>query len=296
MKKIIFAGVAVLMLAFTGCKGQGSNANNDLSAKQDSLATAFGKMFAYQFDQQQQMTPDSLRVDKAEFMKGLKVALAADTTNAGKSYLQGLNMGMQMLGQLDMLEKQYGINREKVVEAFKVALAADSVNVDPQALNSQMMSLASSIKEAKMADDPVAMANKKATEGYFNTLKKKGAKSLKNGLVYEVIEEGDGVKVNAGDQLNAIVTMYDKNGSEISSTHGEAVPIPASNFKDIHPLLAEGVTAMHVGSRYKFYINLGANVPQGSGMKPFDFVVYDIKLVPAPVKEEKEDAPAAPGK
>lgn len=290
MKKLIFAGVAVLMIAFTGCKGQGSNANNDLAAQQDSLATAFGQMLAYQFDQNQQMTPDSLRVDKAEFMKGIKVALAADTTNAGKSYLQGLQMGMQMLGQLDQLEKQFGVSREKVVEAFRVAIAADSVAVDPQALQGQLMNLTSKIKEAKLADDPVAMANKKATEGYFNTLKKKGAKSLKNGLVYEVIEEGDGVKVNAGDQLYAIVTMYDKNGSELNSTHGEAMPIPASQFGQIHPLLAEGVTAMHVGSRYKFYASVGADAPQGSGMKPFDYIVFDIKLVPAPAPKAEEQA------
>lgn len=292
MKKLIFAGVAALMIAFTGCKGQG-NGDSDIAAQQDSLAIEFGQMFAYQFAQNQQYVPDSLRVDKAEFMKGVKVALAADTTNAGKSYLQGLQMGMSMLGQLDQLEKQFGISRDVVLRSFTAAIAADSVNVDPQALNEKMRVRVDKIREAKLANDPTAIANKKKTEDYFNKLKKNGAKSLKNGLVYQVVEEGNGPKVNAGDQLYAIITMYDKNGTEINSTHGEAMPIPASQFGQIHPLLAEGVTAMHQGSHYKFYANVGADEIPSLNIKPFEFIVFDIKLVSAPAQAESADQPAA---
>ena len=108
MKKLIFAGVAMLMLAFTGCKGTGSSDKQALASQQDSLATAFGEYFAAQYAQQEMYTPDSLRLDKAEFLKGVKVALAADTTKAGKSYLAGLQMGLQMFSQLQQLEKEYG--------------------------------------------------------------------------------------------------------------------------------------------------------------------------------------------
>ena len=293
MKKLIFAGMAALMLAFTGCKGEAGDSQN-VTAQQDSLSVAVGQMFALQFDQQQQYTPDSLRVDKAEFLKGLKVALAADTTKAGQSYLQGLQMGLQWVGQLQQLEKEYGVDRKIVLNAFKEAFAADSVKVDPQALQTQVSKLVSTIKESKLANDPEAQANKKATENYFAALKQKGAKTLSNGVVYQVVEEGNGPKVNASDMVYAIIAMYDKNGTEINSTHGQAQQIPASQFGQIHPLLVEAVTAMHVGSEYKFYINLGADAP--NSMKPFDFIVFDIKLVAQPEQPKAEEAPAEPAK
>ena len=95
----------MLMLAFTGCKGTGSSDKQALASQQDSLATAFGEYFAAQYAQQEMYTPDSLRLDKAEFLKGVKVALAADTTKAGKSYLAGLQMGLQMFSQLQQLRR-----------------------------------------------------------------------------------------------------------------------------------------------------------------------------------------------
>ncbi len=294
MKKFIFAGVAVLMLAFTGCKGSTAE-SNDVAAQQDSLAIALGQMFAYQFSQQEQYTPDSLRADRAEFLKGIKVALAADTTKAGRSYLQGLQMGMQMLGSLQNLEKEYGVNRATVLASFKEAISGDSVDVDPAKLQMQLQSLVSTIKESKLANDTEAQANKKATEGVFNNLKKKGAKTLGKDVVYEVIEEGDGAKINASDMTYAIITMTDKNGTVIQSTNGQAQPIPARQYgQALHPALAEGVTAMHVGSEYKFYINLGAETPQG--MKPYDYIVFDIKLVPEPAKTEQPAPAPAPAK
>lgn len=291
MKKLIFAGVAALVLAFTGCKGSGSSDKQALAAQQDSLATAFGEYFAAQYAQQEMYTPDSLRLDKAEFIKGVKVALAADTTKAGKSYLAGLQMGMQMFNQLQQLEKEYGVSSEKVLEAFKLAIAKDSINSDMSTIGPRIESLIGKVKEAKLADDKDAQANKKATEGYFNTLKKNGAKEMKNGLVYQVVEEGNGAKVNASDIVFAVITVTDKNGTELQSTHGEPQQIPASQFGQIHPLLAEGITSMHVGGHYKFYINLGASTPQN--FKPYDFIVFDIKLVEQPAQPAADGADKA---
>lgn len=286
MKKLIFAGVAMLMLAFTGCKGTGSSDKQALASQQDSLATAFGEYFAAQYAQQEMYTPDSLRLDKAEFLKGVKVALAADTTKAGKSYLAGLQMGLQMFSQLQQLEKEYGVSGEKVLEAFKVAIAKDSIDTDMAVIGPRIQNLIGKVKEAKLADNAEAQANKKATEGYLNTLKKNGAKSMRNGLVYQVLENGNGAKVNASDIVNVVITVTDKNGTVLQSTNGEPQQMPASQFGQIHPMLAEGITAMHVGDHFKFYVNLGAEVPQN--FKPYDFIVFDIKLVEPAAAEKAE--------
>ena len=68
MKKLIFAGVAMLMLAFTGCKGTGSSDKQALASQQDSLATAFGEYFAAHYAQEEIYSPDSLRLDMAVFL------------------------------------------------------------------------------------------------------------------------------------------------------------------------------------------------------------------------------------
>ena len=257
----------MLMLAFTGCKGTGSSDKQALASQQDSLATAFGEYFAAQYAQQEMYTPDSLRLDKAEFLKGVKVALAADTTKAGKSYLAGLQMGLQMFSQLQQLEKEYGVSGEKVLEAFKVAIAKDSIDTDMAVIGPRIQNLIAKVKEV-------------------NTLKKNGAKSMSNGLVYQVLENGNGAKVNASDIVNVVITVTDKNGTVLQSTNGEPQQMPASQFGQIHPMLAEGITAMHVGDHFKFYVNLGAEVPQN--FKPYDFIVFDVKLVEPAAAEKAE--------
>ena len=43
---------------------------------------------------------------------------------------------------------------------------------------------------------------------------------------------------------------------------------------------------MHIGDHFKFYVNLGAEVPQN--FKPYDFIVFDVKLVEPAAAEKSE--------
>ena len=90
---------------------------------------------------------------------------------------------------------------------------------------------------------------------------------------------------NAEDN-DDVITVTDKNGTVLQSTNGEPQQMPASQFGQIHPMLAEGITAMHVGDHFKFYVNLGAEVPQN--FKPYDFIVFDVKLVEPAAAEKAE--------
>lgn len=131
------------------------------------------------------------------------------------------------------MEKEYGVSGEKVLEAFKVAIAKDSIDTDMAVIGPRIQNLIGKVKEAKLADNAEAQANKKATEGYLNTLKKNGAKSMSNGLVYQVLENGNGAKVNASDIVNVVITVTDKNGTVLQSTNGEPQQMPASQFGQI---------------------------------------------------------------
>ena len=174
----------------------------------------------------------------------------------------------------------------KVREAFEVAIAKDSIDTDMAVIGPRIQHLIGKVKEAKLADNAEAQANKKATEGYLNTLKKNGAKSMSNGLVYQVLENGNGAKVNASDIVNVVITVTDKNGTVLQSTNGEPQQMPARPPGPPPPLPAAGLTAMHIGDHFKFYVNLGAEVPQN--FKPYDFIVFDVKLVEPAAAEKSE--------
>lgn len=281
MKKLIFTGVAALMLVATGCKG-GSTGSNELAAQQDTLATAVGELAAAAYAQQTSYMPDSLQFDKAELLKGMQSALAADTTLAGKSYLAGLQLGMQVMQMIQSIEVQSKtkIDKAKVIEAFKLSIAPDSITVKMEDADSKVMASMGKIKELQLANDPEAIANKKATEGFIAQIADKpNAHKPANGLVYEVIEEGTDVKVNASDMVYAIFSIKSKDGQELQSTQGKPTQLPASRFENIHPTMAEGITSMHQGGHCVFYVNAGVNVPQG--LKPFDVLIIDVQLTTA---------------
>lgn len=271
------------MLVATGCKG-GSTGSNELAAQKDTLATAVGELAAAAYAQQTSYMPDSLQFDKAELLKGMQAALSADTTLAGKSYSAGLQLGMQVMQMIQSIEVQSktGIDKAKVIEAFKLSIAPDSITVKMEDADSKVMASMGKIKELQLANDPEAIANRKATEGFIAQIEKKpNAHKLANGLVYEVIEEGTDVKVNASDMVYAIFSIKSKDGQELQSTQGKPTQLPASWFENIHPTMAEGITSMHQGGHCVFYVNAGANVPQGSPLKPFDVLIIDVQLTTA---------------
>lgn len=292
MKKLILLGMAALMLVFTACNKDGQGASKDLTAQQDSLALALGEFFASQFAQQQQYQPDSLRADKAEFVKGMKVAFVSDTTIKGQSYAQGMQMGMQLSQQLQAMAKEFGVQPDKVLVAFEKAIMGDSITADQNHAYQAAMDAMKKIKELQLANDKDAMANKAETESFFNKLvKKEGAKKIGDDLVYKIVKEGTGAKVNSSDNIYVKFTVTDKNGTRIGGSD-RIQQAPASQFANFHPAMAEGITSMHVGSHYIFYANVGANVNQG--MKPYDYVVFDVEVLSPEDANAQNDAANAP--
>ena len=131
MKKLILMAVAVVMVAFTGCKG--SSESNELKECRDSLTIALGELHALRFQQMNdyyKQNGDSTGIDKAEYLKGFKVVLSADTTIKGKSFIAGMQAAMQEMSTIEMMEKDIGITRNAYFKDIKEALSADSLDVD----------------------------------------------------------------------------------------------------------------------------------------------------------------------
>ena len=102
MKKIFtIAMVAIMGLSFVSCNQKGGNAGGNVSAAmKDSVSTAFGDFAGSVFNFQS--SQDST-LDKEAFMRGLNAALNLDTA---KSYQAGIQVGMQLLQEIERMNKE----------------------------------------------------------------------------------------------------------------------------------------------------------------------------------------------
>ncbi len=281
MKKLIFAGVAALMLAVTGCKSE-ANQNPELVQLQDSVSMDFGKIFAGQYNAQVQYMPDSLKYNKAEVLKGLKVAIEADNSVNGQSYMMGLQMGLAIAQNVSAIEDQFGLKLDKklILAALAQELSKDTIAIDINKIGAGIDEKLMKAKKIMVESDTAAQANKKKTEAFLADLVKNGAKEV-NGIVCKTIEEGTGNTILASDELNVVYTMSTLKGDVLASSRGQAQKLSAGYFANLNKAMVDAVTSVRHGGHYEFYFNIGAEVATGGVVKPYDVVKVEIQFVPA---------------
>lgn len=278
MKKLFLTGAAALLIVATGCKG-GTQQEKELAAQQDTLSMAIAEMFAADYARQTMYMPDSLQFDKAEFLKGVQAALAADTTLAGQSYLAGLQQGIQMNMVIESIAKQNDIELDKsdILEAFKKTIAPDSIAASAEQANNKAMTALRKIKEIKLADDPKAMTNKKRSADFMADLKKQAnARSLSDNVVCVTETVGEGAKVNASDIVRIKYTMTSMlSKQQLDRTGDNPREMQPAQFGGIDPALAEGITSMNRGGKSVFYVQLDAVANE-----PYDIIECEIEILP----------------
>lgn len=280
MKKLFLLGAAALMLTGVGCKGN-AGSTSDLKTQEDSLAYYFGQMWGNGVGSELMNAPEGAKFDKAEIIKGMQVAFAADTTQ--KAYIQGLQIGLTITGQLQALAAQDSIDVDKALlfAAFKEAFLADSV-ASPQAAQAQVMSLIQKIKTEKMANSPEAIANKNAGEAYIAEQMKKdpSLKKTESGLVYKVIAEGEGVTIKASDRVKVKYTGKHIDGKEFDTSGDEPRVFSPSG---VVPGFGEGLKMMKPGAHYILYIPgdlaYGVEGQPYAGIKANETLVFDVEVV-----------------
>ncbi|MBR1882945.1 MAG: hypothetical protein IJ808_08070 [Muribaculaceae bacterium] len=97
MKKIFaIALVAAMAMNMMSCNEKSNAAMGPMT---DSVSIGFAEMLGKAFNAQSRM--DST-LDKDAFIKGMKAALNADTA---QSYMAGMQMGLQLVGQIQQWQK-----------------------------------------------------------------------------------------------------------------------------------------------------------------------------------------------
>lgn len=243
MKKIILTLAAAVALSASviscGSKDSAAKAGSENVALGDSIATALGHFAGAQSAMgfgQARTQGDSARMakmDKKDFLRGLKEVLFADTNKL--AYYEGLSMGLQLVNPMMGLTNDAGIpvNREKIYAAFQEVFEKDTVTGMDQyyAEYSSLMRQAQQImvkkQEESIANSPAAQANLKDGQAYADKMLKEGYTKAASGLVYKIEDPGTGPKVTDSDRVTVAYTgklvngtVFDQNENATFSPQG----------------------------------------------------------------------------
>ena len=111
--------------------------------------------------------------------------------------------------------------------------------------------------------------------------KKEGVVTLKSGLQYEVLREGNGKKPKATDQVKCHYAGTLINGQVFDSSYKRNEPA-VFPLNQVIPGWTEGLQLMQEGAKYRFYIPyILAYGESGAGgsIPPFATLIFDVELL-----------------
>lgn len=172
-----------------------------------------------------------------------------DSDRARASYMVGLDVAS------DLAPIRDEIDVEIVQQAMRVALAGQKPQLDATQLAKIRHDFTVRLREKRAAQaSAVAARNRKAGEAFLAAnARRPGVITRPSGLEYQVLRRGDGPHPKATDTVSVHYIGRTLDGREFSNTYAAQHPetLPLSR---VIPGLAEGVTLMAPGSRYRFWI------------------------------------------
>ena len=111
--------------------------------------------------------------------------------------------------------------------------------------------------------------------------KKEGVVTLKSGLQYEVLREGNGKKPKATDQVKCHYEGTLINGQVFDSSYKRNEPA-VFPLNQVIPGWTEGLQLMQEGAKYRFYLpDILAYGESGAGgsIPPFATLIFDVELL-----------------
>lgn len=303
MKKSIFTlcAVAALGCGLTSCgSGEKAEAGADtLASKQvsDSLCNAYGTMAGCYIGMElkQYAEQTSEEYNREDFVKGMEVFLSEDHSDA---YMAGMASGMRVASDLKGMENLgVQIDKELVKEMLKKYILADSIDdATLQDAQNQYQTLMAGVStaaqeraQARKAESPEAVKNRKTGEALINKLKSENAdlKVSESGLAYVITKPGDGKKLADGTQIKVKYTGKHIDGKEFDSSDDANMVIGGQYV----PGFVEALNLLSVGGAGTFYLpgNLGYGVdgaPQAE-IGPDELLIFEVEILSAEAPAEK---------
>ncbi len=238
MKKFLFLALAALLLGatVTSCKGK---TQSDKAT--DSIAELMGKMEGTQLKMRFQENPAmEEQIDKAKFLEGMMTMINMDTTKNSRSYIEGLQAGMQLYQQLYQLETQgIAVDRKMFLNEFKKAVESKD-SLDMAKAQTEVQGMQAKVTEMKDRVMKVkGQENLAAGKKYVDELLKKneGYKKANSGVVYKMVEAGKGEAFTDTTVVDAKMVLKDLNGTVLMNM-GTPQPLPIAQLK-MHPIFSK---------------------------------------------------------
>ena len=194
------------------------------------------------------------------------------------SYALGLGIGRQLA---DMGAN--GLNIDDFAQAIKDVLSNNKLQLD----NAEAQQIVQQFFQEQEKKQRAAAAEKHQavkTEGeqYLkDNAKKEGVITLKSGLQYQVLREGNGRKPKATDSVRCHYEgmLIDGTLFDSSIQRGEPATFPLNG---VIAGWTEGLQLMQEGAKYRFFIpyHLGyGERGAGRSIPPFAALVFDVELL-----------------
>ena len=194
------------------------------------------------------------------------------------SYALGLGIGQQLA--------QMGANDISAVDfaqAIKDVLGGKDLKVSHREAQTIVQDYFAKQEQKLQEERQVkGKAHKEAGEKYLaENAKKEGVKTLKSGLQYQVLKEGNGKKPTAKDTVKCHYEGFLIDGTVFDSSvqRGEPATFP---LQQVIAGWTEGLQLMQEGAKYRFFIPYRLAYGEGGAgamIPPFAALIFDVELI-----------------
>lgn len=194
------------------------------------------------------------------------------------SYALGLGIGRQLaqMGANDLNIDDFALAIKDVIAGNELAVS----NHDAQAIVQEYFAE----KEKSMNAEKQEKGKKAKEEGekfLLENAKKEGVVTLPSGLQYKVLNEGNGKKPKATDQVRCHYEGFLIDGTVFDSSiqRGEPAVFP---LNQVITGWTEGLQLMQEGAKYRFFIPYLLGYGEGGAgntIPPYAALIFDVELI-----------------
>jgi FKBP-type peptidyl-prolyl cis-trans isomerase len=198
-----------------------------------------------------------------------------DSVSYSIGYLQGRGLTQEGIDDLDF---------ENFMAGFKKAIDGEEGLLENMAMQMLIQQYFSDLQmQQEIRRHQQAETSREEGRQFLEeNAQREGVTVTESGLQYRVIEEGDGPRPSATDEVEVHYRGTLITGEEFDSSYarGEPVSFPLNR---VITGWTEGVQLMSVGSTYEFFIpadlGYGDNPPPGSIITPGAVLIFEVELL-----------------
>ena len=194
------------------------------------------------------------------------------------SYSLGLGIGRQ-LAQMGATE----LNIDDFAAAIKDVIAGNDLKVSNREAQ-QIVQDYFAAQEEKINKERAAQGkvHKEAGEQYLaENAKKDGVVTLPSGLQYQVLQEGNGKRPTAKDQVKCHYEGFLIDGTVFDSSVQRGEPA-VFGLQQVIAGWTEGLQLMQEGAKYRFFIPYRLAYGEGGAgqmIPPYAALIFDVELI-----------------